>query len=154
MLDEHLSWKDHIRVVENRLQNNIGLLYRVNQYLNEASLKTVYFSYIYSYLNYANIAYAKKKIEKKTCSLHCVQPRMLAQLFNILGSTKTNSLTRNFHSFTHSIQNRNALNEYQVNIYQHLSFMHTFSNCETLEIFFDIIKSSEHNFSNLNFSET
>ena len=77
MLDEHLSWKDHIRVVENRLPNNIGLLYRVNQYLNEASLKTVYFSYIYSYLNYANIAYAKKKIEKKTCSLHSL-PRMLA----------------------------------------------------------------------------
>ena len=58
MLDEHLSWKDHIKIVENKLAKNIGLLYRVNQYLNESSLKTVYFSYIHSYLNYANIAWA------------------------------------------------------------------------------------------------
>ena len=58
MLDEHLSWKDHIKIVENKLAKNIGLLYRVHQYLNQSSLKTVYFSYIHSYLNHANVAWA------------------------------------------------------------------------------------------------
>ena len=58
MLDEHISWIDYVRTVENKIAKNIGLLYRVSQFLNGDSLKTVYFSYIHSYLNYANIAWA------------------------------------------------------------------------------------------------
>ena len=48
------------------LAKNIGLLYRVNQFLNEDSLKTVYLSYILSYLNYANTAWESvcNEIEK------------------------------------------------------------------------------------------
>ena len=57
-LDEHISWIDHVRAAEKKIQKNIGLLYRVSHFLNEDSLKTVYFSYIHSYLNYANIAWA------------------------------------------------------------------------------------------------
>ena len=57
MLDEHISWIDHVKTVENKIAKNIGSLYRVSQFLNEGSLKTVYFSYIHSYLNYANIAW-------------------------------------------------------------------------------------------------
>ena len=79
MLDEHISWIDHVRTVENKIAKNIGLLYRVSQFLNEDSLKTVYFSYIHSYLNYANIAWAstyatklKSLFETKTCSTHCI----------------------------------------------------------------------------------
>ena len=56
MLDKHISWIDHVRTVENKIAKNIGLLYRVSQFLDEDSLKTVYFSYVHSYLNYANIA--------------------------------------------------------------------------------------------------
>ena len=51
MLDEHISWIDYVRTVENKIVKNIGLLYRVSQFLNEDSLKTVYLLYIYSYLN-------------------------------------------------------------------------------------------------------
>ena len=55
MLGEYISWIDHVRTLENEIAKNIGLLYR--QFLNEDSLKTLYFSYIHSYLNYANIAW-------------------------------------------------------------------------------------------------
>ena len=58
MLDEHISWIDHVRTVENKIAKNIGLLCRVSQFLIEDSLKTVYFLYIHSYLNYGNIAWA------------------------------------------------------------------------------------------------
>ena len=51
MLDEHISWIDHVRTVGDKIAKNIGLLYRVSQFLNEDSRKTVYFSYIHSYLN-------------------------------------------------------------------------------------------------------
>ena len=49
-----MSWIDHVKTVENKIAENID----VSQFLNEDSLKTVYFSYIHSYLNYANIAWA------------------------------------------------------------------------------------------------
>ena len=50
MLDEHTSWIDHIRTVEKKIAKNIGLPYRVSQFLNENSFKTVYFLFIHSYL--------------------------------------------------------------------------------------------------------
>ena len=42
---------------EIKLKKNIGLLYRAKQLLNTSSLKGIYFSYIHTYLNYANIAW-------------------------------------------------------------------------------------------------
>ena len=56
MMDEHVSWIDHVRTVEDKIAINIGLLYRVSQCPNEDSLKIAYFSYNHSYFNYENIA--------------------------------------------------------------------------------------------------
>ena len=58
LLEEHISWIDPVRTIENKIAKNIGLLYHASQFLNEDSLKTVDFSYIHSYLNYANTAWA------------------------------------------------------------------------------------------------
>ena len=67
MLDENISWKDHIKTTEKKFAKNIGLLYRAKPskpYLEETSLKAIYFSYTHSYLNYANIAWASTRITK------------------------------------------------------------------------------------------
>ena len=79
MLDKHISWTDHARSVENKIAKDTGLLYCVSQFLNEDSLKTVYFLYIHSYLNYANIAWTSTDatklntlFETKTYSTHCI----------------------------------------------------------------------------------
>ena len=64
MLDEHISWIDHVRTVENEIPKNNVLLYDVSQFFNEDSLKTEYFLYIHSYLNYANIAWASTHATK------------------------------------------------------------------------------------------
>ena len=58
MMDEHISWIDNVGTVEDKIAKNVGLLYWVSQFLNEDSLKTVYFLYIHSYLNYSNITWA------------------------------------------------------------------------------------------------
>ena len=57
MLDEHISWIDLVRTVENETAKNIGLLYLVSEFLNEDPLKNAYFSYIHSYLNYENMVW-------------------------------------------------------------------------------------------------
>ena len=38
----------------------------------------------------------------------------------------------------------NALNVYQINLYQHLNFMHKFNNQETPRIFNDLIKKTQY----------
>ena len=64
MIDECITWKDHIRTAENKIAKNIGILYRAKQLLNTSSLKSIYFSYILTYLNYANIAWASTQKTK------------------------------------------------------------------------------------------
>ena len=39
ILDEIISWKDHIKTAENKLSKYIGLLYLVKQVLDKDSLK-------------------------------------------------------------------------------------------------------------------
>ena len=64
MLDEHISQNNHINTLEYKLAKNIGLLNRASYFLNEHSLKTIYFSYMPSYLNYANVAWGSTYVTK------------------------------------------------------------------------------------------
>ena len=84
MLDEHISWNDHIKTVENKLAKNIGLLNRASYFLNEHSLKTIYFSYIHSYLNYANIAWFAmgSTYVTKLQKINLLQKRAVRFVFN------------------------------------------------------------------------
>ena len=63
ILDENISWKDHIKTIEKKLAKNIGLLYRTKPYLDETSLKTIYFSYIHSYIQHCLCKYSHNKIK-------------------------------------------------------------------------------------------
>ena len=129
MLDEHISWNNHINTLEYKLAKNIGLLNRASYFLNEHSLKTIYFSYIHSYLNYANIAWASTYVTKLK-KINLLQKRAVRFVFNEDGLSYQRPLLRRI----------NALNVYQISLYQHLNFMHKFSNRETPRIFNDLIK--------------
>ena len=52
-----------------------------------------------------------------------------------------------------SFENLNALNVYQINIYQHLNFMHKFVNNQIPSIFNDLIKRPDHKYPT-NFSQS
>ena len=58
VIDENLTWKNHISTIENKISKNIGMLHKVKFLLNEKCLKHIYFAFIHSYLNYGNIAWA------------------------------------------------------------------------------------------------
>ena len=57
ILDENLSWKEHLKLTEDKVAKNIGLIYKAKLYLNKDSLLALYFSYIHSYINYANLVW-------------------------------------------------------------------------------------------------
>ena len=52
IIDENITWEDHINSIEKKLAKNLGLLYQAKHILENESLKTTYFSYIHSYLIY------------------------------------------------------------------------------------------------------
>ena len=57
------------------------MLNRASYFLNEHSLKTIYFSYIHSYLNYANIAWASTYVTKLK-KINLLQKRAVRFVFN------------------------------------------------------------------------
>ena len=52
ILDEHLSWKAHISHVANKISKSVGIIYRASFCLFKSSLRTLYYSLVYPYLQY------------------------------------------------------------------------------------------------------
>ena len=138
-------WKDHIKMIGKKLAKNIGLLYRVKRYLDEISLKTIYFSYIYSYLNHANIAWASTLTTKLKPLVH--KQKQAVRI--VLNECRLSYSQRLFITL-------NALNVYKINLYQHLNFMYRLGNSDIPAIFSDIVKKPKHKyptkFSSLNYT--
>ena len=145
LLDENITWKNHTCSVEKIFVKNIDLLYLAKYLLDESSLKTVYFSYIHSYLNYAKIAWAST-YQAKLKAIYYYQKHAAWIVFNQEKATHSMPLLRSL----------NALNIYQINLYQHLNFMYKASNNVAPLIFNDMFKKPLHkypkNFSHSNFS--
>ena len=54
LIDENLTWKNHIEVVENKISKNNGVLYRASHLLDFKNLLKIYFYFTHIYINYAN----------------------------------------------------------------------------------------------------
>ena len=66
LLNEHLSQKNDISVVENKVSKNVGLLQKAKNIFSKRCLKTLYFSFVHSFiasyiLNYGNTAITHKQ---------------------------------------------------------------------------------------------
>ena len=57
LLDENLKWKEHIKHTENKIAKNVGLLYKARPFLERNALLTLYYSYMQTYISYANIGW-------------------------------------------------------------------------------------------------
>ena len=66
IIDENLTLKNHIEVIENKISKNAGVLYRASHLLDFKNLLKIYFPFIHVYTSYVNIASAstfKTKIQ-------------------------------------------------------------------------------------------
>jgi len=112
LIDENLSWDPHINTINTKISKNIGLLYKSRPFLSFNNLKLLYFSFINSYLSYANIAWASTH-KTKLSSLYKRQKLASRIIFYKDKRTHANPL----------LKQMNALNVYQINIYQNILFM-------------------------------
>ena len=118
MLDENVNLQGHTYMCS--WKQNIGLLHRAKYLQNESYLISVFFAYINSYLNYANIAWAST-YQTKLKAVHLLQKRTVRIIFNKKNMTHSRPL----------LESLNVLNVYQINRFQHLRFMYNFIKNET-----------------------
>ena len=55
--DENLNWKEHIRYTENQITKKIELLFKARPFLNRNALLAFYYSFLHTYINYANVGW-------------------------------------------------------------------------------------------------
>ena len=79
LIGKHVSWVNHVRIVEFEIAKNIGLLHHISQFLSENCFKTVFLVYLFLFelCKYCTSENISNKIEKslsktKTSSADCI----------------------------------------------------------------------------------
>ena len=112
-IDENLSWKQHIEILSSKISKSIGIIYKSTDVLSKQCLKQLYFRFIHSYVNYANIAWASTSKSKLECLYHCQKhaPRVIYH--------------RDWYTYASLLLNdMKALNVFKLNIFNILCFMY------------------------------
>ena len=135
IIDENLTWKNHIEVVRNKISENIGDFYRASHLLDFKNLLKIYFSFIHIYISYANIAWAST---------------FKTKLQGILKKQKHAArITFHANRFDHSrplVKEMKALNVYQINLIQTLKSMHKIKYGINPRIFLPKFREVDHQY--------
>ena len=147
LADEKLNWKKHIKYTENKIARTLGLLYKARSFQKEMPyqcLTTLYYSYIQTYINYANIAWGSTcRTNLKKTNSH--QKHAIRIIFD----------KNKFAHRREIFKEQKILNTYQLNILSNIIFMHRVENETAPSIFLTKFRKPPHayppNFSTHNF---
>ena len=135
IIDENLTWKNHIEVVENKISENIGVFYRASHLLDFKNLLKIYFYFIHIYICYANIAWAST---------------IKTKLQGILKKQKDAArITFHGNRLDHArpiLKKMKALNVYQINLFQTLKFMYKTKYGKNPRIFLPKFREVDHQY--------
>ena len=81
LLDGNLNWKEHIKYTENKISKNLGLHYKARPFFEMNTLLALYYSYIQTYINYANIAWGST-CRKNLKKINSQQKHVIRIIFN------------------------------------------------------------------------
>ena len=117
IIDQHLTWKNHINYVTKKIIRTTGVLCRIRFYISQPLLRMLYHSLIYPHLHYGNIVWANTyptrleklfKLQKKilrviTFSSYTATSLPLFKKLHILNIHQINDLL--ISSFSFSLNN-------------------------------------------------
>lgn len=106
--DELLSWKSHVDHIRQKMARSIGIILKTRKKFNSSTMITMYYSFVYPYINYCNhvwgntyitnlkpiILLHKKIIRIVTGSPYLSHTEPLMKEFNLLNLISINKLTR------------------------------------------------------------
>lgn len=81
IINETLSWNDHLQTAKLKAQKNIGILYRIRHLLSSCILSTLYYTLIHPYLEYCNIVWGIHRGTALTALFRC-QKRAIRLITN------------------------------------------------------------------------
>ena len=124
LLDGNLNWKERIKCTENKVAKNLGLLYKARPFLERNALLALYYSYIQTYINYANIAWGST-FRTNLKKINSQQKHTIHIIFN-----------KNKFAHTREIfKEPKILNICQLNILSNIIFIHRVENKTSPSIF-------------------
>ena len=71
-IDKNVKWKGHVHAISTKISKSIGILYTAKLIIPRKQLNQLYFSFVHSYLKYANIAWGATQ-KTKLSTLYCQQ---------------------------------------------------------------------------------
>lgn len=135
LLDENISWRDHIAVLENKLAKNIGIIYRAKPVLNCECLKSLYYSYLHCYLTYGILGWGSTK-KTKLKKILCKQKHAIRLITNSDRLAHTKPLMRSLK----------ILNVYQINLQRNLVLMHQAKHSTVPDVFLHKFQHPAHKY--------
>ena len=142
LFDENLTWNNHIHLIENKISKNVGILYNTKYTINQHGLKSLYYSFIHSYLNYGNIVWAStnKTRLKRTATKQREAIRVIDDNINENSRQKMRKLK--------------ILNVHKLNLFQRLNFMHRVKNNTIPSVLHQKFQIIDHIFIQLEIAKT
>ena len=67
LIDENLTWKDHIDNINLKIRRGIGMINKMKDYFPSSTVKNLYYSFIYPYLDYNLINWSSAPISYLKC---------------------------------------------------------------------------------------
>ncbi len=124
LIDNKLSWKDHIYYICNKIAKGIGIIKKVRDVLNKDTLLSLYYTFIYPYLTYCNLVWGRAA-NIHLSRLYLLQKRIIRIICNTHFLAHTEPLFKKCK----------VLNIYQLNKYVTGIFMYKFYKCLLPNIF-------------------
>ena len=88
-VDSHLSWRDHINSIAQKIAKSIGILNRISHLLPEAAKLNLYYSLILPYLSYCNMIWASN-YDSRINKLIILQKKAIRIIAGVPKGTHTN----------------------------------------------------------------
>ena len=76
LIDQHLSWKPHIDFVSQKISKSVGIIAKAHFYLSFQTLMTLYYSLVYPFLTYCNVAWSSAYCSNLNC-IYLLQKRLI-----------------------------------------------------------------------------
>ena len=98
ILDNHLSWNKHVIFIKNKISKSIGIINKTRKILSKDTLVTLYYSFVYPYLNYT-IELWGSTTQYNLNSLHKMQKKIVRMICKVPYRSHTASLFQDLKIF-------------------------------------------------------
>ena len=83
MIDEHLDWNEHIKLIQSKFSKNVGILGKLKSTFPRHALLMLYNSLILPYLNYSSMIWANEYNKNKLHKIYILQKKAVRIICNM-----------------------------------------------------------------------